>query len=383
MAKMTPLQRARQNERLANEALAAGNIAAAQAYQANLTQQVASRSLPGVSNVATRVNTAVTAAQEAAAKVGSGGGGGDGGGDGGGSGEGGGSPAAPTYTPPAAAFSALQLMESTLRNAIGVEGLGAWAAGLFNRGASPTEIIQSLRYGTDTSPEGQAARARYLEAFPRIDEFIRDGVFAGEQPELQYISYRNTVSEAAQRFGINSDLVTKNKIADYVGNRVSAAEIADRMGQAATAVATTPPETISILRDFYGVQNGDLISFYLDPDTTEAMLTRRYTAARIGTEAQRQQFGIDVQMAEDLAMRGITADQANAGFGQARAQSEFMFGRGEKASQRALIGAQFGEEQSRQQMERIARSRTGAFQGGGSFVTTQEGIGGLSAASAT
>jgi hypothetical protein len=290
---------------------------------------------------------------------------------------------APTYTPPAAAFSALQLMENTLRNALGVDGLGSWAAGLFNRGASPTEIVQSLRYGTDTSPEGQAARARYLEAFPRIDEFIRDGVFAGEQPELQYISYRNTVSEAAQRFGINSDLVTKNKIADYVGNRVSAAEIADRMGQAATAVATTPPETISILRDYYGVQNGDLISFYLDPDTTEAMLTRRYTAARIGTEAQRQQFGIDVQMAEDLAMRGITANEANTGFGQARAQSEFMFGRGETASQRALIGAQFGEEQSRQQMERIARSRTGAFQAGGSFVTTQEGVGGLSSASST
>lgn len=377
---MTPLQRARQNERLANEALAAGNIAAAQAYQANLTQQAASGSLPGVSNVATRVNTAVSAAREAAglnaptqtAPSGTV------------------EPAqtvtaaptvTPTYTPPAAAFSALQLMENTLRNALGVDGLGSWASGLYNRGASPTEIIQSLRYGTDTSPEGQAARARYLEAFPRIDEFIRDGIFAGENPELQYISYRNTVSEAAQRFGINSDLVTKNKIADYVGNRVSASEIADRMGQAATAVATTPPETISILRDYYGVQNGDLISFYLDPDTTEAMLTRRYTAARIGTEAQRQQFGIDVQMAEDLAMRGITADQANVGFGQARAQSEFMFGRGETASQRALIGAQFGEEQSRQQMERIARSRTGAFQGGGSFVTTQEGVGGLTSAS--
>ena len=377
---MTPLQRARQNERLANEALAAGNIAAAQAYQANLTQQAASGSLPGVSNVATRVNTAVSAAREAAglnaptqtAPSGTV------------------EPAqtvtaaptvTPTYTPPAAAFSALQLMENTLRNALGVDGLGSWASGLYNRGASPTEIIQSLRYGTDTSPEGQAARARYLEAFPRIDEFIRDGIFAGENPELQYISYRNTVSEAAQRFGINSDLVTKNKIADYVGNRVSASEIADRMGQAATAVATTLPETISILRDYYGVQNGDLISFYLDPDTTEAMLTRRYTAARIGTEAQRQQFGIDVQMAEDLAMRGITADQANVGFGQARAQSEFMFGRGETASQRALIGAQFGEEQSRQQMERIARSRTGAFQGGGSFVTTQEGVGGLTSAS--
>jgi hypothetical protein len=286
----------------------------------------------------------------------------------------------PTYTPPPAAFSALQLMENVLRNALGVEGLGTWASGLYNRGASPTEIIQALRYGTDTSPEGQAARARYLEAFPRMDEFIKSGVFAGENPELQYISYRNTVTEAAQRFGVNADLFSKQKMADYIGNRVSAAEIADRMGQAATAVATTPVETLSILRDYYDVQNGDLISFYLDPDTTEAMLTRRYTAARIGTEAQRQQFNIDVQTAEDLATRGVTADEANVAFGRARSQEAFMAGRGETATQRALIGAQFGEEQSRQQIERIAKSRAGQFQGGGGYAAGNEGVSGLGSA---
>jgi hypothetical protein len=292
-------------------------------------------------------------------------------------------PRVQTYTPPPAAFSALQLMENTLRNALGVEGLGAWAAGLYNRGASPIEIIQALRYGTDTSPEGQNARARYLEAFPRIDEFIKSGVFAGENPELQYIGYRNTVSEAAQRFGINEDLFTKDKIATYISNRTSAAELAERMSQAATAVATTPSDTLSILRDYYGVQNGDLISFYLDPDTTEAMLQKRYTAARIGTEAVRQQFGIDVAFAEDLAMRGVSMDEAQTGFAQARRQEAFMAGRGETATQRALIGAQFGEEESRRQIERIARSRAGQFEGGGGFATTQQGVTGLGTSATT
>lgn len=292
-------------------------------------------------------------------------------------------PAAPTYTPPPAAFSALQLMENTLNAALGVTGLGSWAAGLYNRGASPTEIIQALRYGTDTSPEGQAARSRYLEAFPRIDEFIKAGIFPGESPELAYIAYRNTVAEAAQRYGINEDLFTKTKIADYIGNRVSAAEIADRMSQAATAVATTPAETLSVLRDYYGVQNNDLISFYLDPETTESMLQKRYTAARIGTEAARQQFGIDVQMAENLAERGITVGQAAEGFQTARQQSAFMYGRGETASQQALLGAQFGEEESRKQIERIAKSRAGEFGQGGAYTTTQQGIAGLGVASTT
>lgn len=296
---------------------------------------------------------------------------------------GGGAPTVATYTPPPAAFSAKELMENTLRAALGVEGLGNWAAGLYNRGASPIEIIQALRYGTDTSPEGQAARERYLQAFPRIDEFIKSGIFAGENPELQYIGYRNTVTEAAQRYGINEDLITKERIADYITNRTSAAELTNRMSQAATAVATTPAETMSILRDYYGVQNGDLISFYLDPDTTEAMLQKRYTAARIGTEAMRQQFGIDVALAEDLATRGISVDEAQTGFAQARRQEAFMVGLGETATQRALIGAQFGEEESRRQIERIARSRTGEFQQGGAFTTTQRGISGLGTAATT
>ena len=287
-----------------------------------------------------------------------------------------------TYTPPPAAFSALQIMENVLRNALGIEGLGSWAAGLYNRGASPTEIIQALRYGTDTSDAGKAARQKYLNAFPRIDEFIRDGIFAGESPELQYIAYRNTVNEAAQRYGINADLFTKNRIADYIGNRTSASEIVDRMSQAATAVATTPAETMSILRDYYGVQNGDLISFYLDPDTTETMLQKRYTAARIGTEAARQQFGIDVQMAENLAQRGVTPDEANRAFGAAARQQVFTMGRGETASREALVGAQFGDQQNIQQIERIAGSRRGQFKQGGGFVATREGVGGLSTASA-
>ena len=362
---------------LAEEAAKAGNFAAAVNYAQAASAY--SRSAASNTNIA-NIIAAYSAAGAAPTPPPDTGGGGD---DGGGGGGGAPAPAAaPTYTPPPAAFSALQIMENVLRNALGVEGLGSWAAGLYNRGASPTEIIQALRYGTDTSDAGKAARQKYLNAFPRIDEFIRDGIFAGESPELQYIAYRNTVNEAAQRYGINADLVTKDRIADYIGNRVSAVEISDRMSQAATAVATTPAETMSILRDYYGVQNGDLISFYLDPDTTEAMLQKRYTAARIGTEAARQQFGIDVQMAENLAQRGVTPDEANRAFGTAARQQVFTMGRGETASREALIGAQFGDQQNIQQIERIAGSRRGQFQQGGGFVTTREGVGGLSVASA-
>ena len=359
--------------RLAEQAASSGNYAAAVNY-ANAA--AAYSKTPASSNNIQRIVQAYSAARDTPAPTtpvtpetptGGNGGGGDGGGGG------------ATPVPPPA-FSASEIMENVLFSATGIRGLGGWASDLYNRGASPTEIIQALRYGTDTSDAGKSAYQAYLKAFPKMDQFIRDGIFAGESPELQYISYRNTVKEAAQRYGIMDDLVNNDRIADYIAGRNSASEIVDRMGQAAQAVATTPRETYAILQEYYGINNGDLISFYLDPDTTESMLQRRYTAARIGTEAARQQFGINVSEAEALATRGITVDEANAGFATAAQRQAFMQGRGETAGRSDIIGASFGDNEAAQKVERIAKSRVAQFEQGGSFVQTERGVTGLGSA---
>lgn len=282
-----------------------------------------------------------------------------------------------TGNTPAGPFSASELLESVIFAATGIRGLGPWAGNLWNQGATATEILQALRYGTDTSDAGKSAYAAYLAAFPMMDTFLREGIFAGESPELDYINYRNTVKDAAQRFGINDNLVTNEKIAGYISNRNSASEIVDRMNLAATAVATTPAETMTILREYYGVNNGDLVSFYLDPDETEAMLTKRYTAARLGTEAARQRFGVSRTEAEALAERGVTVNQAEQGFAQAAAQTAFMQGFGETATREDILGAAFGGQAEAEKVTRIAGSRIGRFQEGGGFAAGQQGVSGL------
>lgn len=269
--------------------------------------------------------------------------------------------------------SAIEYLNGLLKATIGVDGLGGWASDLYNRGASVTEIVQALRYGLDKSPAGQAAYQQYLAAFPGMDKFIADGTFAGESPELQYIEYRNSVRESAKRYGISDSLVSNAKIVDYLTNKVSAAEIAQRMGTAANAVATTPPETVAILKDYYGVSSGDLITFFLDPDETEAMLQTRYTAARIGTEGVRQQFGVNVAEAESLAKRGVGIDQAAEGFRTAAARTAFMGGAGETASREDILQGTFGDQRAEEKIFRIAASRTGRFQEGGRFAEGQGG----------
>ncbi len=285
---------------------------------------------------------------------------------------------ASNYTPPPAAFSASQLLENVMFAATGISGLGPWAGDLYNRGASPTEIVQALRYGTDTSDAGKTARASYLKAFPKMDVLLKESILTGESPEMQYLAYRNDVKSYAQRYGIMDTLVDNEKIATYMVNQTSASEIGDRMALAANAVATTPAETVNILKEYYGVQAGDLISFYLDPDTTEDILKKRYTAARVGTEAARQQFGITATEAESLVQRGVTAGESTtAAFGEAANRQAFMGGPGETATREDILSGTFGDQAAANKLTRIGKSRAGQFEQGGSFVTTEKGVAGL------
>jgi hypothetical protein len=278
-----------------------------------------------------------------------------------------------TIVPPSSVVDADVYLETLLKQTTGVSGLGKWASDLWARGAQIEEILQALRYGLDTSDEGKAVHQRYLAAFPGMETFLIDGTFIGDNPEVQYIEYRNSVRDAARRYGVDESLVTDQKIFSYLTNKVDAAEIVRRMGTAATAVATTPTETLTLLKEYYGVSQGDLITFFLNPDETEAMLQTRYTAARIGTEAVRQQFGVNAAEAEDLAKRGVGIEQAAEGFRTAAERRSFMAGPGETAGEKDILGASFGEQRAEEKIFRIAASRTGRFQEGGRFTEGQGG----------
>lgn len=280
-------------------------------------------------------------------------------------------------SPGANAEDSEEYLEYFISSSMGISGLGKWASTRKDQGYSLEWIQQAIRYGTDTSEAGKAAYASYLAAFPGMQDFLGDGTFIGANPELQYMQYIKSAKEAAIRFGVGDSLVTSDKIESYLRNGIDAAEIVARMSTAAAAVATTPTETLAILNQYYGVGSSDLITFFLDPTETEAMLQTRYTAATIGTEAARQKFGVDVTEAESLATRGINAGAAAKGFGTAAERRSFMGGAGETASREELIGASFGDQAAEEKVARVSGSRAGRFQEGGSFVSNARGVSGL------
>jgi hypothetical protein len=206
-----------------------------------------------------------------------------------------------------------------------------------------------------------------------MDEFLTKGTFPGENPEVQYMQYRSTVREAAARYGVDARLVTNDAVANYIRGNTSAAELADRMSMAATAIATTPAETYAYLSDYYGLRNNDLLSLYLDTDQTEAELQKRYTSARIGLEAGRQQFQIGREYAEGLAQRGISIDEATRGFGTASQQAGFTAGRGDTVGQETLFESAFGNGLDAAAVARVAAARQSRFAGGSKFASGESG----------
>jgi hypothetical protein len=274
---------------------------------------------------------------------------------------------------------AILSLDNQLYTVLGIKGLGQWAFNMRNTaGATDEDIVRAIRYGTGTIPGSAEAHQAYLQAYPGMDKFLADKTFSGPSPESQYNEYRNDLKQSASRFGIDPMLVTNDKIASYIANGNSAAEISDRMMRASAAVATTPPETLSIMQQYYGVNRGDLVTFYLDPDQTEAMLEQRYTAAQIGAEAARQRFGVSQTEAESLAQRGFTGADANKGFAQAaRQQTAFTQGAGETATREEILAGTFGDEQAAQKLERVAQSRAGRFAEGGGFSAGERGVSGL------
>lgn len=89
-------------------------------------------------------------------------------------------------------------------------------------------------------------------------------------------------------------------------------------------------------------------------------------------------MSIDKSLSELLQVEGVSADEARTGFQQVAQQRELTSGRGDVVSQEQLIrGGMLQDAESQKAIERAGMARAGRFQGGGGFVGSNEGMGGL------
>jgi hypothetical protein len=165
-----------------------------------------------------------------------------------------------------------------------------------------------------------------------------------------------------------------------IANDVSPEELQGRIDQGYQAVKNASPTVIAEFKRLYGVNEGDLAAYFIDPqrarptfDRYEAQ--RQAQAAAVSSQAQIQAgIALTAQESESLVRSGITEAQSQAGFEQISAQQElFNPLQGEQAiSQEQQIAGTFGTNaQARQAIATRKRSRQAAFETGGGFATSQ------------
>jgi hypothetical protein len=223
-------------------------------------------------------------------------------------------------------------------------------------------------------------RPEYKARYPAMEELSRQGRGI---TEAQYSAYETAISDLSRQYGVPPDMyATSEGVANLLTKGVSVKEANDRFQIASSAAFTAPAEVRQALAAMYGVDHGNLIAYWLDPDKAMPLVQRQYDAAQIAGAATQQELGIDVQTAEDLAARGITFDQARTGFGQAQQAYGLDYAAGEGTTQAERVAAAFGDADAQAKVTRIQRSRAAAFQGGGGPQAAATGISGLGVDSA-
>ena len=220
--------------------------------------------------------------------------------------------------------------------------------------------------------------SEYKQRFPAMEALAKKGRALSE---VEYIAFERNAAQLARAYGMPEGLLSQSVVTDLLTNEVSARELEQRVTMAATGALQAPQELKDTFRDFYGIDEGGLTAYYLDPDKALPLLEKQYASAQIGVEARMQQLDVGMSMSERLQQFGITREQARAGFSTVSQRRSLTEGRGDTVSQQQLIGGELMQEQDSQAAFRRAQSaRLGRFAQGGQQVSGQEGVTGLGSA---
>jgi hypothetical protein len=202
-----------------------------------------------------------------------------------------------------------------------------------------------------------------------------------ELDPASYIGLENQFRETLRSNGLPANFYdSTDDFQALIEGDVSPSELNSRVEQGYRAVADADPEVKRQMQNLYGVDEGQLAAYFLDPQKAAPLLTRQARAAQISARGLEQgNIQLTSQLAEDLARRGITEAEAQAGFTEVGRLGELaqQFAGETAVSQEGIIGAAFGTDvAAKQELERRKRLRLGEFQGGGTFASATGDVAG-------
>jgi len=228
-------------------------------------------------------------------------------------------------------------------------------------------------YSADTASIMLQDTTQYKTRFAGNTARIKAGLSVLSPAE--YLATEKSYGQIMSKYGLPAGF--HDSTSDYqkfIEADVSPVELDQRAQSASDFVNRNDAQSLAYFKQYYST--GDMIAYALDPKRAAPLVGKAYEASLIGGAAATQGLGVSKLVSEDLAGRGITADQASQGFGivsaDQKAANELsnIYGGG-PLTQQDLIDSTFKNDAvATQRKNKLASQERANFGGSGGASST-------------
>jgi hypothetical protein len=247
-------------------------------------------------------------------------------------------------------------------------------------GTSAPQIIDYVR-----STPSYAARFPAMAALNKAGRNIS---------EAAYIAKEQADIDLMKQYGMDTSVYgTTSYLGSLIENNVTYNDLNSRLIAVRDTVKSYDPAILKYAKDTFGLTEGDLMGWALDPTKTLPAIQQKAEAFKIGGaalaagyNAQSANKEITQAQANALAAAGVTQQQAQQGFtnlGQMGQYQQALPGEATAPlTEQQLINAQFGlNAPDVEALKTAKQKKLSEFEQGGNFAATQAGIVGLGTSS--
>ena len=198
-----------------------------------------------------------------------------------------------------------------------------------------------------------------------------------------YLAMEDTYRKTLQASGLPPGFYdTQADLDKMIGGDVSIYELSTRIQDAYNVVRDAPADVTDKLKSLYGISDGDILAYFIDPDRARPQLIaadykRQAQAAMVAGQAQRTaNIGLSAAFSEDVVRQNISEAAQKQAFTTIADMNELTRAQGNERdlSTEQIAGAQLGiDSASRKILEDRKKGRVAGFSGGGEFSMQQAG----------
>lgn len=185
----------------------------------------------------------------------------------------------------------------------------------------------------------------------------------------EYLATESSFRQIMQQAGLPAGFYDQpSDFNTWIGKNVSPSEIQTRVDLASQATVLANPDYKRAL-NMMGISDGEMTAYFLNPDRALPYLQKSAATAAIGGQALAQGLTFDQAYSEQLALQGISQEEAQQGYSMVAQELETMqnLGKiyGESWNQRSSEEALFeGSGEALKKKGRLLSAERGAFAGG-------------------